>query len=137
MIDEHQKLRVQGKTGKDIEIEVNYSDSEKVKGCKVLKMKIGQEESVISSDDLVSIMMIIGNSKQQRKLLPTQVTKVRKMERLLTFQFKAKRKYEVGEVIRIQAPWIDTIPEAEEVLAGALKGKSVQQPAKSNIYLGK
>ena len=118
MLDEHRVLQLKGKSGGSMSLEVNFSDSKAVKECKVVRVKVGDKTVDISRDELISVMLLIGSASDQKKMIPTKLTTIHKMERLLTFEFTAKRDYKAGEVIAVQAPWIDEVPNVEEVLAG-------------------
>lgn len=105
--------------GEMVELSVNYSP--KIKDCTYIKLKVGEKEVELPKDGLVTFLLAIGSETDINKLLPCKVNRVRELERLLTFEWKATRDYRQGEVIRVKAPWIDTIQDTEEVFAGSLK----------------
>ena len=107
-----------------MEVEVNWSDNEKVKNCGLVRFKIADKDVEIDRKDLMALMILIGDSDDQKKMLPMKMSTVRKMERLLTFEWLASRNYQKGEKITVKAPWIDTHTDAEEMISGALKLKS-------------
>ncbi len=121
MLDEHRTLNVPTVSGDKVELEVNFN--EKVSGCKVVRMLYNSEEFDVKKDDLMSAMLVLGSLEDQKKLIPMKLTRIRKMERLLTFEFKAKKPYREGETIRVQAPWIDEVPDVEETMANEIAKK--------------
>ena len=123
MLSDHQVMKLRTAQGQELQVEVNYSKNKKVENCQMVKFHFDGKEFEVKQSDLVAMMMVIGSVENQKKMLPMKMTRIRKMERLLTFEFNAKKAYEKGEVIRIQAPWIDTVPETEEVFAGVVSGK--------------
>lgn len=128
MIKDHQVLRVPTFDGGTIEFEVNFNDSEDVKDCQVIRVRNEKNEllCVLKRDDLMAAMLLIGTANDQKKLLPMKLTKIRKVERMLTFDWKATRDYKKGDQITIKAPWIDTIPETEEILAANVKNNPLK-----------
>lgn len=131
MIDEHQFVQIQDKSqNRFLEMEVNWNDTENVKGCKAIRCKIGEEKFIITQADLLAMMLTIGSAETQKKLLPSNFHRVKKTQRLLTFNWNASRNYQKGEIITIQAPWLDVIDEAEAIYAGA-----AAKTKKSNILI--
>ncbi len=130
MIQEHRIFRTKTYDGSDLELEVNWSDHAKVKDCQIIRLRSGDKEIEVERNELVNILMMVGNKENQKKLMPMKLTKIRKLERLLTFEFKAKRTYKEGDIVKVTAPWIDVVPEIEEVFAGNL-GK------KNKLFIGK
>ena len=118
MLEGHRKLVLKTTTNEDIEIEVNYSSNLEVQNCKIMRIRKGDQEFDVKRDDLVSIMLIIGDMETQKKMLPVKMERVRKLERMLHFDFVAKKDYKRGEKIYVSAPWIDVVPDVEEVFSG-------------------
>jgi len=114
-----------------LEMEVNWNDDPEINGCKVIRIYDGDRNFAVKRDDLLTIMLVFGDLDTQKSLLPLNVQKVKKVERLLQGSFVAKRSYAKGEKIYWQAPWIDTIPVNEEVLSGDPK-KLKKQIAESS-----
>lgn len=123
MLDKHQMMRLQTIKGETIEVEVNYLKNKKVENCNIVKFKIGGKSYEILKDHLVSLMVVIGSVGDHKKLTPMTFSKVKKLERMLTFEIKLKHDHKAGEVLTVQAPWIDTIEDTQNILAGALKNK--------------
>ena len=118
MISEHRTLRLQTTTGKKFEAEVNFSDNEKIKDCQVVRLHLDGKTIDIKRDELVSLLMVIGDGVDQRKLMPLKLTNIKKVERLLQFRFQASKDYKKGEEIQITAPWIDQVVTEDEILSG-------------------
>lgn len=126
MIEAHRVLRLKTTQGKKFEVEVNYSDNEKIKNCQVIRFHVDGKDFDVKRDELMSLMMIIGRSEDQKKLMPMKLSHVKKVERLLTFEFEASRDFRKGEKISIKAPWIDQVVTEDEILSGAFnKRKTV------------
>ncbi len=125
MINDHQVLRMRSlKDNKDVEVEVNFSDNEEVKDCAILKFKYNGTEFAVKQDDLLQIMLVIGTPKTQKSLLPVTYTNIKKMERLLMFEFVTTKAYKKGEKITIKAPWIDEVVNVEAAFAGQARKKN-------------
>lgn len=125
MLSDHQTLQAKAIGGGSVEFEVNWSDKKSIARCEMIRVRIGEAEAEIKRDDLVNILLHIGTIGDQKKLMPAQLTKVRKLERMLYFEFPASRDYRKDEKIQVRAPWIDTGVDVEEVLAGNIKKKSL------------
>lgn len=123
MLNEFTVLRIRTLEGKDLELIVNYSDKDELKDCQVIKMKYDNNEFQIKQSDLHQVMMTIGTPQVQKDLLPVSLTRVKKTERLLTFEFQAKNNIKKGEKVQVVAPWIDTMEYNEETFAGLVKKK--------------
>jgi len=121
MLDEHRILQLKTLEGDSVEVEINFN--EKVGDCKILRFRVGDKEFDIYRDELLSLMLVIGSADDQKRLMPAKVTNVRRMERLLRFQFPASKDYRKGETVEVVAPWIDEIPDAEEVFSGNVKNQ--------------
>jgi len=121
MLDEHRVLRLKTEGGEEVEVEINWSDHKKVKNSEMLRFRIDGKEYDIKRKELMALMLLVGSADDQKKMMPTRVTNVKKLERMLVFEYKATRDYKKGEVVHIKAPWIDEIPDYEEVLAGNVK----------------
>lgn len=127
MIEGHRILQLRTTKGEKVEAEVNYSTNEKVAGGKVVRFKLGGKEYDIPRSELTTLLLVIGDEATQKKLMPLKTSTVRKVERLLTFRWRATRPYNKGEEIEIRAPWIDTQVTEDEILSGAfLKRKAIR-----------
>lgn len=107
----------------DIECEVNYSDDPEINGCKVFRVHMGEKIFQIKRDELLRLMLALGDPSTQKKLLPIKVKNVKQIRRNLHFRFNAKKDYRKGEVIEVVAPWIDEVPTEEEILSGNLNAR--------------
>lgn len=129
MLEEHRRLRLPRLDGGEFEVEINWSEDPKISESKVLRFHDGERFFDIKRDDLLTLMLVVGDANVQKNLLPMNVRRVRRVERLLQGSFKAKKNYTKGDVIYWQAPWIDEIPIDEEVLSGNIAnlGKSMSK----------
>ena len=123
MIDHEEVLRIKTKEGKDIEIVVNWNQTDEVSDCKMMKWRIDGREFHIKTEDLHSIMLILGTHKQTKDLLPVTITQVKRYETQLEFRWVCSRNFKKGEEIFIKAPHIVSIPVEEMAFAGALDKK--------------
>lgn len=121
MIDDHRRFRIGLLDGGHIEVEVNFDKSDKVSESKVLRLFIDGKTFDVIAKDLVSFLVLVGDVGVKKDLIPAKITKVRKQQRLLRYSFKASKDYKKGEVITVDAPYIDTHTDVEEVVAGAVK----------------
>lgn len=127
MITDHDKLIARTLEGTEVSIEVNYSEDPEVADCKILRLTCPSLEFHLKRDDLVSILLMLGDSEAQKKLLPTRVKSVKKIERRLHATFKAKKDYRAGEIIEIVMSWIDEVPTEEEMFAGNLNNRKTKK----------
>lgn len=133
MITTHQIFRAKTYDGSDIEFEVNFSDHAKVRDSQVVRLRYKDVEIDISQKELVSILMMIGTAENQKKLIPMKLTKIRKMERLLTFDWVSSKDYRKGDKITVTAPFIDTMEENEVVMSGTLDQRTKRYDKKQNV----
>lgn len=124
MLNEHRILKGKTADGSDFEMEVNWNENKEVKDSQVVRIRSGDNTLDVKLEDLTQMLMVIGGEGTMKKLLPMKVERVRKMERMLTFEWQAKRDIRAGETLRIQAPWIDTSVDAEEILSGNVNKKT-------------
>lgn len=129
MIDEHRSFQLEGLDGEKIELEVNWSNHKDVKDCQLIKFKLGDNEVTVKRDHFTSLLMMIGRPQDQKKLIPMKLTNIRKLERMLTFEWNASKDYKKGDKITVKAPWIDEVPDVEEIFAGNLE-KRKKNPLK-------
>lgn len=123
MLKDHQVMRLNTVDGGIVEAEVNYSNNPKVESCGIVRFSYNGVEFDISKDVLMSLMLAIGTPTENEKLLPMKLKNIKKIERLLTFEWQASRDYQKGEKITVRAPWIDEVPTEQEVLAGNVSGR--------------
>jgi hypothetical protein len=121
MIDEHRRFNLVTLSGAPIEVEVNWNDSEKISNSKVLRFCIADKKYDVDIKDLTSLLVLIGDVSVKKDLIPTKITRARKLQRMLAFEWRASRPYKKGELISVHAPWIDTQTDVEDVLSGAVK----------------
>ncbi|MBU0579481.1 hypothetical protein KJ628_05965 [Patescibacteria group bacterium] len=124
MIDEQRRFNLPTVDGGELEVEINWSEDPDVKDCKTLRFhdKANDRTFSIKRDDLVTLLLVVGDAKTQKDLMPIQVRKVRRIERLLHGTIKAKKNYTRGDSIEFTVPWIDEIPIDDEVLSGNMPG---------------
>ena len=95
----------------------------------VVVLRRGDQKIALKRDDLVGFILSIGDPRDIKKLIPVQRTHVRKLERMLGFEWTASRDYKKGDKIEVRAPWLDVQTDVEEVFADALvkakKGKII------------
>lgn len=127
MIRNHDKLTAKTAENQDLTIEVNYSEDPEVKDCKMLRFDCPNLVFHVKREELVSILLMLGDSETQKKLIPVKRTNVKKLERRLHFTFKAQKDYRAGEVIEVVAPWIDEVPTEEEMFAGNLNNRKIKK----------
>lgn len=123
MIKEHDLLVLKTLEGQDITFEVNYSEDPEIKDCKIFRLKVGELVFHVKRDDLVSLLMVMGDASSQKKLIPTRIKNVKRVERRLHATFKCQKDYRAGEVIEVILPWIDEVPTEDEVFAGNLNNR--------------
>lgn len=123
MIKEHRVFQLVTKSGDNIDVEVNWSNHKDIKDCKLVKLKVGGQELIVEREKLTSLMLLIGSIDDQKKLLPMKMTNIKKLERMLTFDWTASKDYRKGDKITVKAPWIDQVPITEEVFAGNVSAK--------------
>jgi hypothetical protein len=121
MLDEHRVLQLRTTNGRKLEAEVNFSTNAKVKDCQVVRLRAGDETYDIKRDDLTTLLMVIGDESTMKSLIPLKTSTVRKVERLLTFKWKATKDYRRGDEITVTAPWLDEVVTSDEVMSGNFK----------------
>lgn len=121
MLSEHQRLNLALLDGGCIEVEVNFDKHDET--SKVLRFFVAGKQYDIKTKDLRDLLLIAGDISIKKDLLPTKLTRVRKLERLLQYEFKASKDYKKDEMITVIAPFIDTRTDIEEVLSGAVEKK--------------
>ena len=120
MIETHEMLVLKTAEGGDIKLEVNWSEEADVSEAKMIRLHVGESTFTIKRDDLVGMLMVIGDAKSQKKLMPVSVKNVKKLERRLTIDVKLRKDMRAGELLRVVVPWIDEVPTEEELMAGNL-----------------
>ena|SRR3990167_5236128 len=121
MLTQHRKLRLKTVDNQLIDVEINYSNSPKVKDCKIVKLSIDGKDYEIERTELTSLMLIIGDSDTQGKMMPIKLQKIRKYETTLELKFNCRQDYHKGDEIIVNAPYIVNIPDEEEMFAGNVK----------------
>lgn len=121
MLSENRRFTIPTSDGSSLEAEVNFSDSEEVKNAKTVRLHRGDEFFDVKSDDLIAFLFLIGDENTAEKLTPFKQKKIRKLEKLLAFEWTATRDYKKGDRIAVKAPYIETIEDSEEMMANAVK----------------
>ena len=111
MITEQQTFQLLTLGGGTIDVSVNWNASEEVSECKLIRLKIGEKEYVIKRDELYNILLMLGTEKQVKDMLPIKLTKVKRYETILEFEWKASKDIRKGEKVRVRAPHIVSIPD--------------------------
>jgi hypothetical protein len=124
MITEHRIFNLDTLDHDKWEVEINYSANPSFTNAQVLRFKRKGEVFEVKRNDLTALLILVGDAETTSKLLPLKKTTIKKMERMLTFEFKAGKDYKKGEKIQVNAPWIDEVPTEEEILSGSLNRKS-------------
>lgn len=120
MLDEHRRMQLKTVSGEKIEVEVNFSNNKKVKDCGILRFHLGEKTYDFKRKDLMALMMLVGDDADHDKMVPVKVGNIKKIQRMLTFEWTASRNYEKGERVLVKAPWIDEAPSEQEIMAGKL-----------------
>ena len=116
MITGHEKFRVPDiNKSKDLLVEVNWTKDPKIKDCKVLKFIYPNgDEAYIKKEHFNAILFAIGNEKEQQKMIPQKITRVKHYETVVSVKaFKNVRK---GE--NLTFPISISLPTAEEEIIG-------------------
>ena len=132
MIDDYRCFRLGTLNGGDIEIEVNFAENEEVSNSKVLRLKIDGKKYDVPTKDLVSFLLLVGDVNVKKDLMPAKITRVRKLQRMFQYVFKASKDYKKGEEITGVFPYVDMHTDIEEALAGAMKNNKT---AKKSIII--
>lgn len=79
MIKEHRKLSIADLSGegKDVTLEVNWNRNKIIEECKYIRFQIGEEESIISRDQLWALLFMISKNKQQEDMIPKTFTPIK------------------------------------------------------------
>jgi hypothetical protein len=132
MIDEQNGFEIPVVSGGRLTGEINWSKDETIAGGKMIKFNFISPDGkhtfpfFVKTEQLHAFLMVVGSTEQIEDLLPVKVTTIKKIERLLTFEWQASRDYRRGEKITVKAPWIDEVPNEIETLAGSLKGRETK-----------
>ena len=86
----------------------------------MIRLHIGESTFTVKREDMVGILMVLGDAASQKKLIPVSVKSVKKLERRLTIDVKLRKDMRAGELLRVVVPWIDEVPTEEELMAGNL-----------------
>jgi len=101
MLQDHEKLQIPGISveAKPLQLEVNYRGTEdkKTNGCKILRVRLGREETHIKFEDLWNLMFLMASSEKQDKMIPVSLHRIRHVERVITVE--ANRDVKRGEKI--------------------------------------
>jgi len=136
MVEEYQKFRLTDLNGKrDFFVEVNWApENEDINQCKVLRFTFPKKGSAyIKKEDLLALLWIIGSPKEQRKMIPQKITKVRHY--ITTLWVQVKKDCKAGDIIKV--PVNITLPAVSEEIIAELKKKppKVEKDVKSSSFL--
>lgn len=120
MITDPEKFNVKDKSGKtDVTFEVNWNPlDEDTNECKVLKIRIGKEETYIATGDLRTILFAISNPEEQRKAMPIQMVTQRRYQTILGV--KADKDIKKGEMVNFKVD-IPLPPIDKEIMLEATR----------------
>ena len=123
MIDTHEIFVMRDSSGKNnFEMEVNWSDNEELKDCKVLRVKFPNGDvSYVRKEQLNELLFAIGSRSEQEKMIPQKIRRSRWYE--TTLKIKAQKDIRRGEDIitkvKLALPTVE-----EEVIAEIKRDKS-------------
>jgi hypothetical protein len=120
MLTEHRSIPIQTSDGSTLEAEVNYSSDKEVKDSQMIRFHFGDKTADVKMNDLIALIFFIGDETTAEKIMPMKRTKVRKIQKLLAFEWTATQDYKKGDKIGVQAPYIETVEDSEEMMANAV-----------------
>jgi len=129
MISEYEKLKLPDQNGKnDLIVEVNWNEKDKnTNESKVLRITCPDgSQTFVKREYFNSFLFLLGNPKEQNKMIPQKLSKVRWYETVLSV--KASKDIRKGE--NITFPIKITLPAVEQEIIGEV-AKSYQLPKKA------
>ena len=101
MIKENRKFSIQDASGRNrgLDIEVNWNYNKSVRDCEHLKISMGDEEAIVSRDQLWHLVFMLSKDEQQEKMLPYAETLVRHHQTVINVQ--AKNDIKKGQIYGI------------------------------------
>lgn len=120
MIEHYEKFRIPDEHKEnDFFIEVNWDqNNKKINKCKILKFTFPDGKTAyVKKEYLNAVLFAIGSEKDQRKMIPQKITRVRWYETVLSV--KAKKDIRKGE--NITFPIKLSLPPIEEEVISELK----------------
>ena len=84
---------------KKLEFEVNWNTDESVFPCRMLRLKLGKENIVISKNDLMMMMMMFAEPTEMESLIVKKMRQSKHYETVLGIE--AKEAIEKGDKIRV------------------------------------
>lgn len=100
MIQDYQKMQIpdEGRDGKHLVMEVNWSKKKEVAGCKLIKLIYPNgDTAVVKREHLNQVLFALGNPEDQRRLIPQKVETVH--WRPMRLSIKAEKDIRKGEEI--------------------------------------
>lgn len=120
MISEFREFYLDSGKG-NIKARVNWNDSDEVKNCETIEFQVKKEKFWIKRSDLVAFLMVIGTQDDIKNLLPMKLSKVRRYETILEFEWKASRDIRKGEKVTVRAPHVVSLPVEDEIFSGNIE----------------
>ena len=111
MIDSYEKIKIPDEGGRnDLVFEVNYDDTPKVQGCKILRVTYPDgSKGYLRRDYIHSMLFAISEAEQQRELIPAKIQIIRKYQTMLgiTAQKNIKKGEKINVMVDIPLPPIE------------------------------
>lgn len=100
MIKENRKLALQDLSGRgnDCSFEVNWNNSKLIEDSKYIRIRINDNEAVISKNHLFTLLLLLGNKKQQERLVNTSTYMVPVRNYSTVVNVKCTKKMNEGDV---------------------------------------
>lgn len=117
MLTEYNKVTIPSLSGKEIDLEVNWSDDPALKNC----VRIGK--TIIKMEDLYRFLLVCGGEDIQTGLMPVQQKEVQHFSRV--HRIRIDKPLKVGTVIPIRCEF-DVEKSVYEGLAGLVGGQLKQ-----------
>lgn len=101
MIKEHRRLALTdfSNRGNEVVFEVNWNSAKRVKGCKHIKLSVGDKEAIISRDHLWGLLFMISEEEQQEKMIPRRVVPIKSYNTVI--QVMAKQDFKKGQLFNL------------------------------------
>lgn len=116
MIDSYEKFRISDENkAHDFFVEVNWKKDKSIENCQLLKVTFPDgQQAFVKKDILFAFLFAIGGPKEQRAMIPQQVTRVKWYETVVGV--KATKDIRKGETITF--PIKLSIPVSQEEIIG-------------------
>ena len=130
MIKSYQKFRLKDKRKKnDLFAEVNWSEADDIKDCKVVKFTLGDKAAYVEKEWLNTFLFTIGKRAEQVKMIPQKILRSREYNTIVGI--KAMKDIKKGEEIRARISL--TLPSVEEEVISEV-AKRIKTPKEDLKY---